>query len=633
MYTSLVQHILQLSSKSAPATGIGLFRLLYGLVALQEIFFLLYFNHLIFDPIPYIDVEFPMIPFFLGVWAIIAFCLCIGYRSQFSALACYAFWIVFVQFTPMQRDFDGGFDLFMTGAGFFLLFMPIDKAFAVDGLRYKLQNPFKHYAQYSPASVSILAYYIPVTICLSFLYFDSAIHKMFAPHWRNGLGSWLPGTQPYYVSAINMSPLLNNEFLQKCVGYTILVFQFSFIFFVQQRYLRPVYFVVGLGLHLGIMLTLNIYPFGAGMLIFYVLLVPFSWWRGIAKKLKAAQPTLSIFYDEKCPLCNRTALILNHIDIFQCLDFKGVQTYARNYAELNAISDDDLLHDLYALDANGKVSFGVMAYSQILIHMRYLAGLGLLLRAPIIYPLAARQYRQIADNRARVPCDEKCIITGVTSSPSFYAQLFDTFKARPKFAAHKLAKVLVILLIFQLNSSIHYGILYRLNVDMHQNALRNTLDEISNTVLMVSQTFFGITPHALYLHDHFEGYDRILAITYHDAAGKEQWLPFVNEEGRLLAPNWGRVHSMWANIAVTPTINLERLSKFIMKVTAFFGKEVGLDINQTVFDIKMKKIHAPSVWVYDQLNQNLAGDWQTIGSAVWVGNKFSVSLPNNINDL
>ena len=120
-----------------------------------------------------------------------------------------------MQFTPMQRDFDGGFDLFMTGAGLLLLFMPIDKAFAVDGLRSKLQNPFKHYSQYSPNRVSLLAYYLPVTICLGFLYFDSAIHKLFAAHWRNGLGSWLPATQPYYISALDMSPLLNIEWVAK----------------------------------------------------------------------------------------------------------------------------------------------------------------------------------------------------------------------------------------------------------------------------------------------------------------------------------------------------------------------------------------------------------------------------------
>jgi hypothetical protein len=46
----------------------------------------------------------------------------------------------------------------------------------------------------------------------------------------------------------------------------------------------------------------------------------------------------------------------------------------------------------------------------------------------------------------------------------------------------------------------------------------------------------------------------------------------------MLAPNWGRVHSMWANIAVTPNIDSVRLQKFIMKITAFYGYQLGLDL-------------------------------------------------------
>ena len=99
MYKFIIAKILELQSKQVPATGIGLFRLFYGLVTLQEIFFLLYFNHLIFDPIPYIDVEFPMIPFFLCLWGIIACFIIIGYRYQFAVISNYIFWIVFVNFT------------------------------------------------------------------------------------------------------------------------------------------------------------------------------------------------------------------------------------------------------------------------------------------------------------------------------------------------------------------------------------------------------------------------------------------------------------------------------------------------------------------------------------------------------
>jgi hypothetical protein len=142
MYKLLAAKIYKVYLAQAPASGIGIFRLLFGLVTLQEIFFLIYFNHLIFDPIPFMDVEFPMIIFFLWLWAAVAFCLMIGYRCQTVSIANYVFWLVFVNFTPMQRDFDGGFDLFMIGANFFLIFMPTDKAFAIDGIRKKISYPF-----------------------------------------------------------------------------------------------------------------------------------------------------------------------------------------------------------------------------------------------------------------------------------------------------------------------------------------------------------------------------------------------------------------------------------------------------------------------------------------------------------
>ena len=634
MYKFIITKILDLQSKQVPATGIGLFRLFYGLVTLQEIFFLLYFNHLIFDPIPYIDVEFPMIPFFLCLWGIIAGFIIVGYRYQFAVISNYIFWIVFVNFTTMQRDFDGGFDSFMTGAGFFLLFMPGDRAFSIDSLRYKLSTPFTHYNTYPKPTVSSLAYYLPVLICLGFLYFDSAVHKLFAEHWRNGLGSWLPSTQPYYVSAIDMSFLLNNELLQKTIGYTVLVFQFTFLFFFSNRRLRCVYLFVGLGLHLGITLSLNIYPFGMGMLIFYTLLVPFSWWRAIGKLLTAKQPSLTVFFDQQCPLCNRTVLILNHFDIFNCIDFKSAQDHAAHYPALAAISPETLMLDLYALDSANRIYSGVNTYIQIFLKMRYLYPIGLILSLPGIHTLAVKKYRSIADSRTRIPCTSECLISPKLQNNTFYHQIFECFATRkPKAFSRKLAKILIALLVLQLNSTIHYGLIYRLDIAAKKSPISAPIAEASNALIMVSLTFLGITPHALYLHDHFAGYDRILAITYTDQNGTERWLPFVNQQGRLLAPNWGRVHSMWANIAVTPTINNTRLQKFIMKVTAFWGHKIGLNLDNTVFHIKLKKINAPTYWVYDQLHQNFSAPWTTIGTVKWTDNLISFDLPDNINSL
>jgi hypothetical protein len=159
------------------------------------------------------------------------------------------------------------------------------------------------------------------------------------------------------------------------------------------------------------------------------------------------------------------------------------------------------------------------------------------------------------------------------------------------------------------------------------------LAQASNALLLWSQTFVGIVPHALYLHDHFEGYDHVLALTYTDAQGEERWLPFVDSQGRLVSPNWGRVHSMWANIAVTPHIDPDRLRKFIMKVTAFYGHQLGLDLNQTTFHLQMKKNSAPSYWVYDLRHQNAAQPWVVIGTMTWKNKAIQVAFPPDINAL
>ena len=634
MYKTILAKLSQLHAKQAPATGLGLFRVFYGLVTLQEIFFLLYFNHLIFDPIPYLDVEFPTIPFFLCLWVVVASFVVLGYRYSFSMLANYLFWIVFVNFTTMQRDFDGGFDIFMIGAGFFLLFLPADRAFSIDNLRYKLSTPFKTYQSYTKPTVTVLAYLLPVAICLGFLYFDSSIHKMFAQHWRNGLGSWLPATQPYYVSALDMSWLLNLEWVEKTIGYTILVFQFTFIFMFFRQQFRVIYLIIGLSLHLGITFTLNIYPFGMGMTIFYTLLVPFSWWRWIGDKLTAKSPALTVFYDAQCPLCNRTVLSINHFDIFSCIDFKNAQQYATQYPALSNISEQTLLTDLYALDSDNQVYSGLDTYIQIAKKMRYLAPIGWILSLPVIYQIAAKKYRSIADNRQRVTCSADCVITEPLANNTLYHRIFEQFANRkPKAFARKLGNILVFILILQLNSSIHYGLFYRLDLGIEKSPIAVPFSQASNALIMVSQLFLGITPHALYVHDHFMGYDRILAITYTDKNGEEQWLPFVNEQGRILAPNWGRVHSMWANIAVTPTIDHERIKKFTMKVTAFWGINSGLDLENTEFHIKMKRINAPTDWVYDQLHKNFAAPWQTVGAAKWSNKVFFFDLPENINGL
>lgn len=613
--------------KRVPATGLGVFRILFGLVALQEIVFLLYFRHLIFDPVPFIDMASPVVDLFLALWAVMALCLTLGYRTRFATVANYLLWIVFVGFTPMWLEFDGGFDQMMIGVSFLMIFLPSERALSLDRLRLKLAYSVPG-RPYRPAeTVSVLCYYIPLAIVLGLLYLDAGIHKLSAEFWRNGLGAWLPPTMPYYMSPLDMNWLLDNKLAEQIIGYSLIVFQFLFLPLFWFRRFRVPLLLIGVSFHGGIILSLNIYQFGFAMLAPYALLVPFSWWRALGRLLRRHEPALTVLYDGLCPLCNRTVLTLSHFDVLGAVDFKDLQTHAKNYRQLEGVPEAELLKDLYALDRQGRLYSGIDTYIRILSAMIYPAPLALIMRIPGIYQTGRAVYRRIADNRVRIVCDESCITAAPRPEDDPFTQLYSRYSGPPRRQAMLIAKFLVLVILLQLNSTLQFAVAYRLNKGHAASEAGQILEGASNAVLLFSHTFLGITPHALYMHDHFLGYNRILAITYKDTDGREQWLPFVNPEGRIIAPNWGRIQCWWANIAVTPHINRRRLDKALMQVTTFWGGKLGLDVRNTEFIIKMKEVRVPMDWEKDLRAYNLSQPWRDVGTVRWKDGAMRADIP------
>ncbi|CAB1275374.1 DCC1-like thiol-disulfide oxidoreductase family protein [Candidatus Nitrosacidococcus tergens] len=633
LYQKLRSAIYQGLQKQVPVTGLAVFRIFFGLVIFQEIIFLYYFRSLIFDPTPNVEIASPTIHLFLLFWGIAALFLILGYRTRFAAGVNYFFWVIFTIFTPMWRNFDGGFDQLMISTGFLLLFLPTERGLSLDNLRAKLSfsTPKNHYTP--PQTTSVLSYYLPLAISIGLVYLDSDIHKLFAPQWQNGLGVWVPAIMPYYISAINMNWLLNFEGLQKLISHSIVIFEFIFIFICYFRIFRVPILIYGSALHLGIIFTLNIYPFGFAMLAYYCLMVPFAWWRNIKTWLQFGNPKLTVLYDQNCPLCNRTAIMIHHFDGLNGVSFKGLQDHRGLYPQVSKFTEMELLKDLYSMDSHGKVYSGMDTYIQIFKAMKYIAPLGWMMSIPGIYHLGKWVYRKVADNRTRITCDKQCSLSLSTSDKSngFIDELYARHAGTGQKQATRIAKFLILILLLQLNSSIHYGVFYRLNIKTTEE-IGQLVSQISNQILTLSNAFLGITPHAFYLHDHFQGYNHILALTYIDKVGKEHWLPFINQEGRLLAPNWGRVQSMWANVAITPHINAYRFHKFISKVTAFWGPRIGADLQDSIFIIKAKNVEIPlDHWEKDLRNKNIAQPWVDIGKVIWSYQVMEIKLNPEIN--
>lgn len=616
---SLTRLIERLSTKQISGVGLGLFRIAFALVALQEVVFLFYFRHLIFDPIPYLDRASPVLHILLIVWMWVLVCLALGYQTYRAAITNYLFWVVFVIFTPMWQDFDGGFDQLMTGTSLLLIFLPSSNRLALDAIRLRWNTPRPDLADLTPRTVPQLAYLLPLGIMLGLLYLDSGIHKLSSEFWRNGMGAWLPSTMPYYMSPLDMSFLLDHQTLERVIGYSVIAFQLVFLFVFWHRWFRIPLLLLGMSFHVGIIVSLNVYPFGFGMLVNYLLLVPVAFWNHLEQWAKVQSPSLDVFYDERCPLCRRTVLVIRHFDIRSAVAFKGLQSHHEAEPRLSGIPSETLLTDLFSIDRRGHIASGLDTYIRILRALGYTYPIALLLSIPGLHGLAKGVYRQIADSRQRQTCDESCVvkISEIDGNTHPLAGLLDKYAGTPRKKAYRMARIVIGILILQLNCTLHYGILYRWAGTKPQDPALALLDQASDSVINVSHAFLGISPHALYLHDHFDNYNEIVALVYRDSTGHEEWLPFVNPEGRLLTPNWGRVQSMWANVAITSHMSQDRLEKFGRKVTAYYGREMGINLEEADFVIKSKRVEVPTHWEPELRKRNLSGEWTDIGLLSW----------------
>ncbi|MGH8553607.1 MAG: hypothetical protein ACRERS_09965, partial [Methylococcales bacterium] len=331
--------------------------------------------------------------------------------------------------------------------------------------------------------------------------------------------------------------------------------------------------------HLGILVCLNIYPYGFGMLVHYILFVPFHWWVFIAHKIRHPYPVLQTYCNtsDRCSL--RIALILRHFDVRNFSDYRFVSK-----------SDEipDILHTLYpdfesftlaSLDRQKQAHCGLDGFSR----SNYFRLLSLLLRCFDFvtsgFFKGARAISGVSTHFSRFSTRLVEILAKLVSNPR---------AGNTHASSRTIRRYLAIVLILQLNSTIYYGILKNFDLNEPSTQAGKILREISMGLTSLSHVFFGITPHALYMDNHFNGYEEITAFTYLDFAGLEHWLPFIAADGRFMSPTWGRVHSMWANVAMHPPFNRIVFERLAAKVTAFWAEKLGIGTHDSTFIIRSK---------------------------------------------
>jgi len=611
----------KLYDKKVDANGLALFRIFYGFVLLFEVIQLFYFRHLIFDKIPYFSPSEINFSIPLVLWMASIFCIILGLFTRFSTVINYLFSIVFLS-TISSYEYHM-FYAYM-GVNFLLMFVNTHQVFSFDRLRLKLKYSNSRTLYYPSRKASVLNYYILILVAIGFVYFDSIFFKLASPIWLKGLGVWLPASLPHFTH-INTSLLLNLKWLVLFLGYLTFVFEAIFIFTFFRKKWRSPLLIVGIGLHLGILICFPIPWFALGVMSIYILMIPHKYISRI-RQLFNFNHQITFYYDEECPLCIRTKIIISHLDFFNIVDFKGVRNYGHKEIKFKGISREELLDNIYSITKKGKILVGVNTYRFILLRIPLLFLVGLIMYIPPFSIIARSVYSKIALNRNTDRCTEDNCGYTLPNIP----QEVDAIKIFKDFSVKDLKVKIIsfsilVLLFFQLNVTYHSLLVNNLKekIGFSETNFAAKINIPSKIIYKLSSTLLGITSHAVFMDAHMDDYNHIIAVQVLLPNGDKQFIPLIDENGH---PGYYNYSFNWVKYGWrvnSPNIDQTLLSNGLRDFSAFWVHKNNLENTNIKFNILVKKIDSPKNWSYNFLNIQIKKPWVNGGYFIWEDQKFS----------
>ncbi|MDP2385472.1 MAG: DCC1-like thiol-disulfide oxidoreductase family protein [Bacteroidota bacterium] len=602
--------------------GLGIFRILYGLVLLREVLRLREFRELIFDKVPFFEASEISFVYIFYVWIVTVALLIVGYKTRFVAILNYIIGLFLIGTIDTYE-----YHMFYAymGINFIMIFTPVSESYSLDNLLYRINNSSVRKLNQPTEKVSEFYYYLLLFYGIAIVYFDSIFYKLASPLWKDGLGMWLPASMPFVVN-VNASWLLNQEMLMKFLGYLTIVFEFVYIFFFWNKYFKWPLLLIGIGLHIGIWILFPIPQFAQAVTGLYFLMLPLDFWDKF--KFKPSKKPLIFFYDAECPLCLRTRIVIEFFDVFKRIKFLPVQSNYEQYKDhFKGLSYDQMLDNIYSLDGS-KYYSGVDTYIRVLKKMIYMFPIGIIIQIPGLYHIAKKVYSVVAQNRNTERCSEDNCEIGF-SAPVGDVSKIKLFKniSIENVRSFSLKFIFYMFLFLQIIVSMRSSLPSNLFGDYpFYKAVVKKTEFIRST----SKSLFGITNHGVFMDNHFNNYNHIIRVDYVEG-NKSITLPIIDKNGMpdayLKNFNWVK----WTFRVDAGNIGMDRLKKGIRDFSSHWlhKSEVRYEENKEFkFIIYCKKIDSPKGFEYDFLNRQIAKPWQQVGTAVWYNGEFTPDIKN-----
>lgn len=628
--------IKRIYEKEDSALALALFRIIYSSIVFAEVWQIFYFRHLIFDPIPYVSESVYSVTPALIIWMISLFLIAIGLFTKLSVFINYLMSILFLGFsfgTNSGSMHEYHIDTELLTVGLVLIFMPISKRLSIDALINKLKYStigFEYKVEDKISSIN----YVILTLTAGLIYFDSIFYKANSPMWLEGLGIWLPASLPW-AGWLDLSFILNQEYLIKCFGYLTLLFQLTYIFLVWFKRFKVIFLLIGIGLHIGIFFAFPIPWFALSMVALYIGIIPSSFYSRLYRKIFKSKnkPTLTFYFDENCPLCNRLRIIIQYFDNSRNILFLSIQKDANNNELFKNISTQQLLDNVYSVDNKNKIYTGIDTYIRVLNKVWIFKPIGFLLYIPFVKSVGVKIYGYVAKHRITYGCTKDTCSTGLYTSNYIerddsklkILQNLDLKTVKVFFIAFFIAFFVVSQLIIMQNAPLIQKIYDKIGLP---NEVKKELINLSSTIQSILYPITGFEGHGVFLDYHFKDYTSIYNIYYIDKNNNEVILPIMRENGLVDWMNTGRQWRYWTFSTIAASggnpLNMQsNLKKFIY----FWAYKNNVDIKNSKFILKRKEIKVSNQWEKDLLKNNLESPWKEIGILYFIE---GVSFTNNI---
>lgn len=616
-------------NKQISSKGLGIFRIFFFLNLLLEVIRIFRYRHLYFDPIPFVEESILSKEFIWYVWFAVLVSIIIGFKTRFAAIVNY---ILFITLVLNNSHFEYHMDYSYVGVSFLAILLPLSKSYSLENLLLRIKYSSKNNVFIPQEFVAKYYYYLLLLVGVSFVYFDSLFFKFKDIVWMGGIGMWLPASLPQ-ITILNDQWLLNQKYLMFFLGYLTIVFELLFSLFFWVKKTRVLFFIVGFGLHFGILLEFPIPFFALGVISLYLLLIPLKFWNWLESKIVFKKTKLTFYYDEECPLCLRVKIIITFFDVFNAIEFKGVQSSVKNVKILAQFTEEELLENIYSIDSKSVIRTGVDTYFKVFrfVPLFYFFSL---FRVPGLYSISKSIYNWVAKNRDTERCTfDTCGLP--TRLPQFFNK--DDVKILNNFTLGQLKRKCFLLLLsffvfLQVIVSfdfLHYNYVNR-NFDKGSTASSylNTFKGIQRNIRSFSHEFFGITKHGVFISNHFKNYNNIYTLKYN---GK--FLPIINELGMpgkyLKGGLW--VNYSWKVNGRNVNVNngsIDRLESGLSKYASYWSN--NNQIIDPVFELVVKRIETPFKWEKNLLTKNLNSPWKKVGTAEF--NSTTGSFKISIDD-